>query len=85
MKRCIADGSVGIPHVRVGHRQASKHRAPDRKSVSGVFLAANSSPAALISAVKQVLGSRLTQSAQCNVSAGQNPDCPSEVTVLETS
>ena len=22
MKRCIADGSVGFPHVRVGHRQA---------------------------------------------------------------
>ena len=25
VKRCIADGSVGIPHVRVGHRQASKN------------------------------------------------------------
>ena len=24
VKRNIADGSVGIPHVRVGHRQASK-------------------------------------------------------------
>ena len=24
VKRCIADGSVGLPHVRVGHRQASK-------------------------------------------------------------
>ena len=22
VKRCIADGSVGSPHVRVGHRQA---------------------------------------------------------------
>ncbi len=22
VKRCIADGSVGLPHVRVGHRQA---------------------------------------------------------------
>ena len=22
VKRCIADGSVGFPHVRVGHRQA---------------------------------------------------------------
>jgi hypothetical protein len=21
VKRCIADGSVGFPHVRVGHRQ----------------------------------------------------------------
>jgi hypothetical protein len=26
VKRCIADGSVGFPHVRVGHRQASKQR-----------------------------------------------------------
>ena len=24
VKRCIADGSVGFPHVRVGHRQARK-------------------------------------------------------------
>ena len=24
VKRHIADGSVGLPHVRVGHRQASK-------------------------------------------------------------
>ena len=24
VKRFIADGSVGFPHVRVGHRQASK-------------------------------------------------------------
>jgi hypothetical protein len=24
VKRCLADGSVGSPHVRVGHRQASK-------------------------------------------------------------
>ena len=23
VKRCIADGSVGFPHVRVGHRQTS--------------------------------------------------------------
>jgi hypothetical protein len=23
VKRCIADGSVGFPHVRVGHRQDS--------------------------------------------------------------
>ena len=26
VKRCIADGSVGFPHVRVGHRQASKQK-----------------------------------------------------------
>ena len=28
VKRCIADGSVGLPHVRVGHRQASKQKNP---------------------------------------------------------
>ena len=28
MKRCIADGSVGFPHVRVGHRQAFILRTP---------------------------------------------------------
>ena len=28
VKRCIADGSVGFPHVRVGHRQASKRKTP---------------------------------------------------------
>ena len=27
VKRCIADGSVGSPHVRVGHRQASKQKS----------------------------------------------------------
>ena len=26
VKRCIADGSVGLPHVRVGHRQASNRK-----------------------------------------------------------
>ena len=30
VKRCIADGSVGYPHVRVGHRQASKKRKPQQ-------------------------------------------------------
>ena len=35
VKRCIADGSVGLPHVRVGHRQASnKETSPN----GGVFL-----------------------------------------------
>jgi hypothetical protein len=28
VKRRIADGSVGYPHVRVGHRQASKPKIP---------------------------------------------------------
>ena len=39
VKRCIADGSVGFPHVRVGHRQASK-KAPSTK-VLGVLLPGN--------------------------------------------
>jgi hypothetical protein len=26
VKRHIADGSVGLPHVRVGHRQALKYK-----------------------------------------------------------
>ena len=25
VKRCNADGSVGFPHVRVGHRQVTKY------------------------------------------------------------
>ena len=37
MKRCIADGSVGFPHVRVGHRQASKNKTPIANAI-GVFL-----------------------------------------------
>ena len=37
MKPLSADGSVGSPHVRVGHRQAFNTQAPDSKS-SGVFL-----------------------------------------------
>ena len=28
VKRLSADGSVGFPHVRVGHRQALKFKAP---------------------------------------------------------
>ena len=28
VKRCIADGSVGLPHVRVGHRQAPNTQHP---------------------------------------------------------
>jgi hypothetical protein len=28
VKRRIADGSVGSPHVRVGHRQAPKKKTP---------------------------------------------------------
>jgi hypothetical protein len=35
VKRCIADGSVGFPHVRVGHRQAPIPKPPIRKLVGG--------------------------------------------------
>ena len=31
VKRVIADGSVGLPHVRVGHRQALNVKRPDQK------------------------------------------------------
>ena len=27
VKRCNADGSVGLPHVRVGHRQVTKYES----------------------------------------------------------
>ena len=37
VKRCIADGSVGLPHVRVGHRQAP-NRKPRSGNRSGFFL-----------------------------------------------
>ena len=36
VKRFSADGSVGSPHVRVGHRQASKYETPIGYPV-GVF------------------------------------------------
>ena len=36
VKRRIADGSVGSPHVRVGHCQALNTKIPDTK-VSGIF------------------------------------------------
>ena len=37
MKPLSADGSVGFPHVRVGHRQASKNKTPIANAI-GVFL-----------------------------------------------
>ncbi|MFV1940127.1 hypothetical protein VPH49_04755, partial [Pseudomonas luteola] len=37
VKRCIADGSVGFPHVRVGHRQAPIPKTP-RPNRPGVLL-----------------------------------------------
>ena len=36
VKRRIADGSVGLPHVRVGHRQAPKPKDPC-SIAAGVF------------------------------------------------
>ena len=36
VKWFIADGSVGLPHVRVGHCQASKSKIPDAKA-AGIF------------------------------------------------
>src|SRR3989344_3079961 len=38
VKRCIADGSVGFPHVRVGHRQAPIPKPPIVKTVGGFTL-----------------------------------------------
>ena len=35
VKRCIADGSVGFPHVRVGHRQAPIPKPPIVKTIGG--------------------------------------------------
>ena len=32
VKRCNADGSVGHPHVRVGHRQVTKYKAKLNKN-----------------------------------------------------
>ena len=38
VKRCIADGSVGFPHVRVGHRQAYTAK-PQFRNELGFFYA----------------------------------------------
>ena len=37
VKWFIADGSVGFPHVRVGHRQASKLKTPSIFDAGGFF------------------------------------------------
>ena len=39
VKQCIADGSVGSPHVRVGHRQAPNAKGRIRQGAA-FFLAA---------------------------------------------
>ena len=44
MKRCIADGSVGFPHVRVGHRQDSIAKPHLRKQM-GFFFGCEKTPA----------------------------------------
>ncbi|WP_219843541.1 hypothetical protein, partial [Haemophilus influenzae] len=31
VKRCNADGSVGFPHVRVGHRRVIKYKSKSHK------------------------------------------------------
>ena len=38
VKRVIADGSVGLPHVRVGHRQALNVKRPDQQWSGRFFL-----------------------------------------------
>ena len=38
VKRSSADGSVGFPHVRVGHRQALILKIPNRLLCWGFFL-----------------------------------------------
>ncbi|EEP45275.1 hypothetical protein CGSHi7P49H1_00365 [Haemophilus influenzae 7P49H1] len=32
VKRCNADGSVGFPHVRVGHRQVIRYKSKSHKN-----------------------------------------------------
>jgi hypothetical protein len=43
VKRSIADGSVGHPHVRVGHRQASNQK-PRQHRCRGFFLSGEKMP-----------------------------------------
>ncbi|WP_236641689.1 hypothetical protein, partial [Rodentibacter pneumotropicus] len=40
VKRCNADGSVGFPHVRVGHRQVLLLRNPLNREIWGILLLA---------------------------------------------
>lgn len=37
VKPLSADGSVGLPHVRVGHRQALKYKRPPSRMCRGFF------------------------------------------------
>ena len=45
MKPLSADGSVGPPHVRVGHRQASKRENPRSHQRPGIFFCSSAKPA----------------------------------------
>ena len=38
VKPLSADGSVGSPHVRVGHRQALKYKTPPSRQCRGCFV-----------------------------------------------
>ena len=38
VKPLSADGSVGLPHVRVGHRQALKYKRPPSRTCRGFFI-----------------------------------------------
>ena len=38
VKPLSADGSVGSPHVRVGHRQAPKYKRPPSRQCRGFFV-----------------------------------------------
>ena len=49
-----ADGSVGSPHVRVGHRQALKHKPPFLRNV-GFFVLDGAPPTYLIQSLKVVV------------------------------
>ena len=44
VKRSIADGSVGSPHVRVGHRQALNTKPPISYLVGGFSLPVKNVP-----------------------------------------
>ncbi|RUO51806.1 hypothetical protein, partial [Pseudidiomarina halophila] len=46
VKRFSADGSVGFPHVRVGHRQALIKKRP-RANARGFFMSAKQTAKAL--------------------------------------
>ena len=64
MKPLSADGSVGFPHVRVGHCQAS-NKQPHPAALGGVFywMRNAGSPAVSVIVTRAILGPRPTASA----------------------